>query len=145
MKLADFVRKGTLHHREVPAAEIGACFKRATMLVSIATTRGPEETLEDAWEAVTLLAKAAVLAAGYAPAQKADDGVMLDALRRLLPDAREAIDVADEWRRRRALVQRGKSWPMDGGEASARRNAANALRESVLAWLRERRPDVFGA
>lgn len=142
--LTDFVRKGTLHRRETAAADVASLIKEANQALSIASTLKPVDKDRDdyAYQGVVRLATALLGAAGYHSSHKTEDGDLFVAIKRLLPEQKKFADLADEWRGRRALIAKGKSWPVEAAEADERLERAWSFRAAVFEWIRTHRRDV---
>jgi hypothetical protein len=147
MPLADFVRKGTLHHRDVTDAEVLALVKEANQHLSIGSTLKPDDADRDTYSytGIVKLAGALVAAAGYHTSHKTDDADLFTAAKRLLPDCKEFLDQAVEWQKRRALIAKKKSWPIEPALADAQLEGAWMLRAAVLEWIRGHRPKAVAA
>ncbi len=139
MPLTDFVRKGTLHRRDVVAGDIATLVKEANQQLSIASTLKAGDAGRDdyAYGGVVKLATALLGAAGYHSSHKTDDIVLLSAVKRILPDQKTFVDLAEEWSKRRAMVAKKKSWPIEAGESDAQLESAWMFRTAVMSWLKE--------
>ena len=146
MPLTDFVRKGTLHRRDVDAPAVAVLVKEASQQLSIASTLKAVDAGRDdyAYGGVVKLATALLGAAGYHASHKTDDLVLLNAVKRILPDQKKFVDLAEEWSKRRTMVAKKKSWPVEAGEADAQLESAWMFRTAVISWLKEHCAGALG-
>jgi len=146
MPLTDFVRKGTLHHRATADGDIATLVKEANQQLSIASTlkAGDPGRDEYAYGGIVKLATALLAAAGYHASHKTEDADLFVAIKRLMPDQKEFAAVAEQWRKRRAMVAKKKSWPVEPGEADAQLEHAWMFRTAAMDWMRHHRPEVAG-
>jgi len=105
----------------------------------------PDWRLGIAYNAALQLATLALAAEGYRPARdRAHERAILSLRFTIRTDA-QVVDTIDAVRRKRNISNYERAGTTSASEAHEMYQIAMELRERVLAWLKERHPELYGS